>query len=316
MTAADIHVAVAIIRNKQREVLVTRRPDHVHQGGFWEFPGGKVETGETIEQTLHREIAEELGLEIQQATAFKRVYHEYPDKNVLLDFYQVDSFTGKACGLEGQPVEWRAIEQLRLEDFPAANRGIVRSLQLPDKFMITGSYKDENEFQQRLKQSLEHGISLVQLRAKKLSMQAFQSLVQLAKPLCQQYNAKLLLNCTPDLFRQNPADGLHLSSQQLHDLRQRPFDHSLLLSASCHTEADIQQALKLEADLLLLSPVKETSSHPGVEGIGWQRFAELIRSVDIPVYALGGMQLSDLEDARRYGAQGVAAISSFWREIE
>lgn len=313
--SADIHVAAAIIRNSKNEVLISRRADHVHQGGFWEFPGGKVENGETPEQALRREIAEELGLVVNEATLFRRVYHQYPDKNVLLDFYLVESFSGEAGGMENQPIRWQPVDGLRPEEFPMANRGVLRSLQLPRQLMITGRFRDEREFEQRLRQSLEAGITLVQLRAKASSTSEYESLVALARPVCAEYSARLLLNCTLGTFEKYAVDGLHLSSQQLHDLRERPFDHSLLLSASCHTEADIQQAIQLQSDLLLLSPVRETGSHPGVPGIGWKRFAELVRQVDIPVYALGGMQSSDIDVAVDHGAQGVAAISSFWQPL-
>ncbi len=308
-----IHVAVALIKNAADEMLVSLRPEHAHQGGLWEFPGGKVEAGESVASALKRELAEELGIEVVKAQPFKTIRYAYPDKNVLLDIWLVDAFTGDARGIEGQQIKWQPVNQLKQLQFPAANRGIVNALQLPDRYMITGQFSDQHDYLQRLEASLQHGISLLQLRSKSLSPEQLCELVKLSLPVCRQHRAKLLLNCDLRTFELTDADGLHLSSRNLYSLKQRPFDHSRWLSASCHTLEDIQQAMMIEADMVLLSPVKETTSHPGVAGIGWRAFAEMTQSIDIPVYALGGMGETDLPDAKQNGAQGVAAISSFWK---
>ncbi|VAW58113.1 hypothetical protein MNBD_GAMMA11-3064 [hydrothermal vent metagenome] len=313
-----IHVALAIIVNQQNEVLVSLRPENVHQGGLWEFPGGKVETEETVLDALKREISEELDIDIKKARPFKVIQYEYPDKSVSLNVWMVMSFVGKPRGGEGQQIKWQAIHQLNINEFPQANRSIIHSLILPEKYMITGSFENESNFLLRLENSLkknhsESAMPLVQLRCKALAEAAFLMIANQAQIICKKYNAKLLLNATPDIFRQTKADGLHLNSQQLYSLNARPIDNASLLSVSCHTQADIKQAEQLGADIILLSPVKETTSHPGVKGIGWERFSALVSSTHAPVYALGGMGIDDIDDAKYAGAQGVAAISSFWK---
>lgn len=120
-----IHVAVGVIVNARGEILIALRPEHSHQGGLWEFPGGKVEAGETVQQALQRELREELGLEIESLRDCVEIRHDYPDKSVLLDVWWVDRFSGKPLGREGQPIRWVAAHQLREYAFPAANQPII-----------------------------------------------------------------------------------------------------------------------------------------------------------------------------------------------
>ncbi len=314
--SALVHVAVAIITNPQDQVLISLRSKDVHQGDLWEFPGGKLEQGESVYDALKREIYEELNITVLKARPFKTIQYKYPHSDVLLDIWMVESFSGKPESAEGQPIKWQNINQLNVNEFPAANRAIIQSLILPDKYMITGSFENQDDFESRLKCSLQDGISLLQLRCKNLPAEAYKPLAIRAKSICKKYRAKLLLNTELQIFQEIGADGLHLSSQFLHSFSARPVADSILLSVSCHTEADIQQARQLKADILLLSPVKETRSHAGVKGIGWEKFSALTSNSDAPVYALGGMAEQDLADAKAAGAQGVAAISSFWRKAQ
>ena len=123
-----IHVAVGVLRRDQ-QVLVRRRAEHLHQGGLWEFPGGKLEPGETVLQALRRELAEELGLRIYSAQALLRVEHDYGDREVLLDVWEILRFEGEPRALEGQPLRWVDVSQLGSLAFPSANLPIVKSLQ-------------------------------------------------------------------------------------------------------------------------------------------------------------------------------------------
>lgn len=308
-----VHVAVAIITNQHNEVLVSLRAKEAHQGGLWEFPGGKLEQGESVFDALKREISEELNISINKAFAFKQIQHNYVDKSVLLDIWRVESFSGEPVGAEGQQVKWLAINDLKVDEFPAANRAIIQALKLPESYMITGSFESHSDFELKLENSLKKGIKLVQLRCKKTSDKEYKQLAEISASLCHKYNAILLLNTSLEVFSSVSAQGLHLTSQMLSSIVNRPIDDDLILSVSCHSEIEIEKAKQLKADIVLLSPVKETSSHPGVKGIGWQRFSELVAAIEAPVFALGGMAEADIDDAKSSGAQGVAAISSFWK---
>jgi 8-oxo-dGTP diphosphatase len=123
-----IHVAVGVIIDGSSRVLIARRPDHIHQGGLWEFPGGKVEAGESLETALARELAEELDIRIGTIEPLLEVSHDYSDKSVLLDVCLVRDFSGEPRGLEGQPLRWVATAELAAYRFPAANQAIVTAL--------------------------------------------------------------------------------------------------------------------------------------------------------------------------------------------
>ena len=122
-----VYVAAGIVL-KGDEVLICRRPEHLHQGGKWEFPGGKVESGETANQALIRELKEEVNIDAQPTDIFETISFDYPDKQVLLEFILVPSFTGSAEGLEGQEVKWVKKSALVDYEFPAANQVIVKKL--------------------------------------------------------------------------------------------------------------------------------------------------------------------------------------------
>lgn len=120
-----VHVAVGVILDASQQVLIARRPMGSHQGGLWEFPGGKVETGESLEQALFRELKEELAIEVSECTPLVTVEHDYGDKLVLLDVCMVGAFTGDPVGAEGQILRWIGLDQLGEYQFPAANKPIV-----------------------------------------------------------------------------------------------------------------------------------------------------------------------------------------------
>jgi 8-oxo-dGTP diphosphatase len=123
-----VHVAVGILFNARGEVLISRRPEHAHQGGLWEFPGGKVENGEAVLTALARELREELGVSVIAAQPLIKVSHAYPDKRVLLDVWRVEGYRGEPRGLEGQPLEWLAPRALAERPFPAADAPIIDAL--------------------------------------------------------------------------------------------------------------------------------------------------------------------------------------------
>lgn len=315
MSDKTVHVAVAVIVNKDEQVFIAKRPDHVHQGGLWEFPGGKLEAGEDVLQALSREIKEELNIEILNPISLIKIKHQYKDKSVLLDVWLIKEYLGIPQGMEGQAVYWKNINDLNPNDFPEANMPIIKMLQLPELYMITGAFDGIDDFKNKLTAALKSTKRIVQLRCKSMTdMDEYLEYAKTAKVICDQSDAVLLLNTEVDVFNKTAANGLHLNSQALFEYDKRPIAKEKLLSVSCHNESEMKQAEKLGADILLLSPVKETSSHPGVAGIGWEQFSSLVQAVSCPVYALGGMSIADLNDAKKYNAQGIAAISSLWLE--
>lgn len=127
MSEAVVQVAVAVILSAD-EVLIARRPEHVHQGGLWEFPGGKIEAGESVEKALAREISEELNLTILSSEPLMVIQHDYRDKQVELHIRVVTEFSGEARGLENQPLQWVSVNLLQNYEFPAANAPIPAAI--------------------------------------------------------------------------------------------------------------------------------------------------------------------------------------------
>lgn len=130
MAVKTVHVAVGMVLDGEA-VLIAKRSDHQHQGGLWEFPGGKVESGETVPQALARELAEEVGLTVEAdaMVALTCLDFDYGDKRVRLDTWICPTFTGQAQGLEGQPIRWVAVSELDQYEFPEANRTLITQLQ-------------------------------------------------------------------------------------------------------------------------------------------------------------------------------------------
>lgn len=303
----ELHVAVGVVRGAAGEVLIARRHDHLHQGGLWEFPGGKVEAGESTLEALDRELHEELGIRVLRGEPLLQVRHAYADRSVLLDTFEVLEFSGTPQGREGQPIAWIAADDLSSFEFPAANRPILTAARLPDRYAILDN-PAEQELSDCLHKLSASGVRLVQLRAKALSDGAYRSLATAALKIAADLGVSLLLNHDPLLALELGAQGVHLDSARLCSLEARPEGSNFWIAASCHDHSELRKAEALGLDFAVLSPVCRTPSHPQAIPLGWERFRELVATVNIPVYALGGMNLDCLPKARQNGARGIAGI--------
>ncbi len=322
--ARIIHVAVGVIINNDGNILIAKRPEQVHQGGLWEFPGGKVEQGETLFQALKRELQEELAINVITTEPLIKIRHTYSDKHgdengdktVLLDVHKVTKFFGEPQGNEGQPIIWVAPKDLDQYEFPAANRPIITAINLPRRLLITGDATSDDEYLLRTERALIAGIRCVQLRVQNPAAPIFFTLAEKLTQLCDKHLTKLILNTSPqDFLTFNislPHLGLHLNSQQLMHCDTRPVAQSILLGASCHNTDEIAHAEKIGVDYIFLSPVVSTPSHPNATVIGWENFSHLVEPATVPVFALGGMSEADLPQAIAAGAQGIAGIGAWW----
>jgi len=127
MTKKIVHVAVGVIK-QQNKIFICKRSAEQHQGNKWEFPGGKVEAGETVTQALARELKEEINIEVISSEEFHQIHHDYPDKSVYLDIHLVENFKGEATGHEGQESCWVKTQDLNNYEFPEANKVIIEKL--------------------------------------------------------------------------------------------------------------------------------------------------------------------------------------------
>ena len=349
MSELPIHVVAGVLADAGGRVLVARRPAGTHLAGRWEFPGGKLAPGESREAGLARELAEELGVRVLAAHPLIWVEHRYPDREVVLDVWRVESYSGTPYGREGQPVEWRDVRSLDPARFPPADAPVLAALRLPRRYLVTPEPgRRPDAFLDRLSARVAEGFELVQLRAKSLSEPALADLARRAAEICRRGGATLLVNAAPDLARRCQAGGVHLASDRLarivregtrvngglfvpggadpggsdpvwsdpgsSDSGGMRGPSSFLVGASCHDGADIERARAAGCDFVVLGPVRETPTHPGAPVLGWSGFRRYARGAGVPVFAIGGLGEHDVAAAGRSGGQGVAAIRAFWGE--
>jgi 8-oxo-dGTP diphosphatase len=306
-----VHVVAAVLRDARGRILLARRTAGRDLAGAWEFPGGKVEPGETALQALDRELHEELGIRVLAAEPLIAVPQAYPAKRIVLDVYTVTAFEGIPRGRERQALAWSPPERLAGYPMPPADRPVVAALTTPARYLISADAPERGPFLARLDRALSAGVRRFQLRARGLSAPALAELARDAGQRCRAHGAELLVNGEAGLA----ADlglGLHLRSSQLMALDRRPLPADQLVAASCHGAEELAQAERLGLDFVVLGPVRATESHPDATPLGWERFSALREGVSLPIYALGGMKPADQATARRHGGQGVAGIRGLW----
>ena len=315
MSSSDrIHVVAGVIRDEAGRILIAQRPMGGHLAGLWEFPGGKREAGESRWSALVRELDEELGIVAQTGRPLISVPFSYADKSIRLDVWQIDAYSGTAWSREGQALQWVADAACDAIAMPAADRPVIRALRLPSTYLITPDLPPMPAAAviEPIAHALRNGITLIQLRLPQWSREATLDLAMQLRVLTRAHKARLLLNSDIQLALDADLDGVHLPARIAASFNERPLPPEKWLAVSCHDADELAHAARIRADFAILSPVAQTTTHPGSAVLGWDRFRDLIADVAMPVYALGGMQRTDVTIARDAGAQGVAAISGLW----
>ena len=302
-----------VITDARGRVLLARRTQGRDLAGLWEFPGGKVDPGETPEQALARELHEELGIDAEIGDALIRVPQQMPHKRIVLDVRRVPMHRGKARGLDGQALAWVPIDKLARYAMPPADRPVVAALLQPDRYLVTPSPYNvsDDAWLAALDVALKGGVFRVLLRAPDVSAGRWRTLVAEAVTRCHAHRAEVLVSGDEALADAHGI-GLHLPAAQLMKRLKRGIADALPLAASCHGSEELRHAERLGCDFVVLGAVRQTASHPGQAGIGWEAFARLRENVSLPIYAIGGMATTDIAEARRHGAQGIAAIRGLW----
>lgn len=310
--AGIVEVAVGVLVRSDGAVLFGQRLAGKPYAGWWEFPGGKLEAGETVTQALARELHEELGIDIAGTSPWVVREHVYPHAHVRLHFHRVEDWRGEPRSREGQALRWLKPDSIDAAPLlPAAIR-VVGWLRLPPVHAISAASEiGDAPFLAALDARLRAGATMVQLREPGMDAARFDALFREVRACCERHGARLLVNSAHPASYWQAAGGVHLRAADLMRLERRP--DLRWVGASCHDEAELARACAIEADYVLLGPVRATASHPGQPGIGWQRFSEIAASTSVPVYALGGLADRDGPQARRAGAHGVALRSAAWR---
>jgi 8-oxo-dGTP diphosphatase len=314
--SAVVEVAAAILlRNTDAgvEFLLAQRPTGKAFAGYWEFPGGKVEAGESMRQALVRELQEELGITVDRAWPWLSCEFAYPHANVRLKFFRVASWHGEIEAIEHSGLAWVKLGAAAgVSPILPANGPILRALALPSVYALTQASANgiDSEWA-KLEIALAGGLRLIQVRDKELPPAQRERFAQGVMDRARAYpDSCVLINDDPTLARAIGAHGVHLSAGALQQISQRPaFDW---VAASCHSAAELARATELGVDFAVLGPLLPTPTHPDAPGIGWDACMRLIERSPIPVFALGGMQAEMLETAWDKGAHGIAMLRG-WR---
>ena len=306
-------MVAAVLSDSRGRVLISRRPAGKFMAGFWEFPGGKLQDGESAQSALKRELREELGIEVLSARPWMRLSHAYPALQVELDVWRVSGYRGEPRSAEAQELAWVMPRELPAWKLLPADAPIVAAIRLPALMLVTPSPGAERrKFLHSLQRALAHGVELVQLRAPELDAADLIDLARAAAQLCHAQGARLLVNGEPETALAAGADGLHLSNARLTRIQARPLPDTFLVGASCHDESGLRMAAARRLDYVILGPVQATPSHAHVAPLGWDGFRQLAARSALPVYAIGGLSAGDLQRAQQAGAQGVAAMRALW----
>lgn len=312
MNTTPVEVVAAVIERPDGRFLLAQRPAGKVYAGYWEFPGGKVESGEPLAAALARELHEELGIEVEIADPWIVRIYTYPHAKVRLNFFRVRAWHGEPHGKEDQQLAWQHASTLDVAPLLPANAPVLRALQLPSEYAITHA-GEMGEAQQlsALDERLAQGLRLIQVREKSMRAPALEHFAQSVLARARPHGAIVLINSDVELALRLGADGVHLAAAQLARLERKPALG--WCAASCHNTEELACAAQLGIDFAVLGPVQATPSHPDSMPLGWEGFAALVGGASLPVFALGGMGPGDLETAWRCGAQGIAMVRGSWQ---
>ncbi|APR03402.1 Nudix family hydrolase [Thauera chlorobenzoica] len=311
MTRKRVDVAAGVLLRADGAYLLGQRaPDTVY-AGYWEFPGGKVEPGETPAQALCRELDEELGIRVTRLRPWLLREHRYEHAHVRLHFFEVAAWEGALDDKVHSALVWVRPGEVAPEPMLPANGPILKALRLPRTMGITRAAQVGVDAQlAALERALACGLQLVQLREHGLDPAAREAFAREALARVHAHGGLLLINADAGLVQRIGADGIHLPAHTLMAARSRP--EFGWVGASCHSRAELEHAAALGLDYALLGPVRPTATHPGQPALGWPGFAGLAAGLPVPVFALGGLGEQDMESAREAGAHGIAAIRGAW----
>jgi len=290
-------------------VLLAQRPPGKAYAGYWEFPGGKLEPGESPAHALARELHEELGISVRTASPWMVREFVYPHAHVELNFFRVYAFDGEPAGHDGQAFAWQDPDAISVAPLLPANTRVLAALTLPTVYGITcATDVGIDTFVERAQRAIAEGVRLIQVREPDLSLR--DALVRRLLQATVGTAARVVVNGSVDDARRLGCAGVHWTAQRLSAASSRP--HDLLVGASCHTRSELAHACSLDIDFAVMGPVLATPTHPDAHPLGWAGFAAAIERTRVPVFALGGLQPADRDTAVAHGAHGIAMRRHVW----
>lgn len=185
-------------------------------------------------------------------------------------------------------------------------------MKLPSHYLITGETDQEEAWWARFSALLDFEDAFIQFRPAGQDMSNPAQWAKKAMKLARQKNRQIVLNGEPDTAMSLGMDGVHLPSRLLMRLRNRPLPANRLVGASCHSMAELKHAEEIGVDFACLSPLFSTRSHPSARVLGLEKFQALVSACTVPVFAMGGVDKSDLQRVQQAGGCGIAGISAYW----
>ena len=305
------HVAAAVLLRDDGSYLLGQRASDTFYPGYWEFPGGKVETGESPRDALIRELHEELGIEVLQCLPWIVREHRYEHAHVKLHFFRVTEWRGELRDHVHAALSWQMIGDNTVAPMLPANGPVLKALALPDFYAVTHAHQIGPVAQiAALELALRNGLRLVQIREAEMSEPERTAFASEAVRLIQSFGARALINGDAEMASELGADGVHLTARQLMSATAKP--KFKLVGASCHHRDELDRAIKLELDFAVVGSIKATPTHGMQPGIGWEIFQTLIAESPIPIFAIGGLDRSAMTESWQRGAHGIAAIRAAW----
>ena len=309
-----VEVAAAILLRQTddgaTEYLLARRPEGKVYAGYWEFPGGKVEPGETLHDALLRELHEELGIHIERAWPWLSCRFTYPHASVRLKFFHVVAWQGEIAPIEHDGFVWVKIgREAQVSPVLPANGPILRALELPAEYAKIRVLQDGSAAAvAEVSRLLIAGLRLFHVDAAALPPNERLRFIETALEKCRAYaDARVLIEDDEALAiaaktaQATGALGLHLSSSRLMELQARPaFDR---VAATCRNADELAHAVLLGLDFVILTPASFAGE------MDWPLFSRLIEFASIPVYAGVHGDVEKLELARQHGAHGLARLA-------
>jgi 8-oxo-dGTP diphosphatase len=313
-TRAAVDVVCGVIWSRDGRYLLARRPEGRIWSGWWEFPGGKMEAGESAAAAIRRESHEELGIRVTRADPWLRRVFDYPHAKVRLHFFHIRGWSGEPAGLEGQQLHWQLPgEACAVAPLLPANAPVLRALESPPLLPVTPP--PDVPHRQALMQVASSLPRVLQGSSANRWLQVRRGDLTPAQwrdwyAICAEHGALPIANLTPEAAGSLGAEALHLSAARLATIDRRP--DLRLVGASVHQRTEIEHAASLGLDYVILGSVNASRSHPGMTGLGWPAWAETALWSSLPVYAIGGLRREDLDVARAHGASGIAMIGAAW----
>lgn len=333
----EVQVAAAVLIRPGcdgPEFLLACRPEGKVYAGYWEFPGGKIEAGETVREALVRELYEELGIRVTAASPWLHQHFVYPHARVHLNFWRVTAWEGEIgehAPLEHSAVAWVPVSGAaqageQVSPILPANAPVLAALAWPRQILITQAEQTGvgaelerlSRWMGALRQAQGERVQGAQaaliIRDRALPPKARRAFAEAVFEVASKAGLRVMLSADHSedavLAQRLGIPGLHLTAAYLKTREARPEGFEWV-GASCHDRLEREKAEALGLDYVLMGPVLPTATHPGATVLAWSGFTRVCEENALPVFALGGLQANDLEMAQTHGAHGIA-LRSGW----